>query len=220
MCRGNSGRINTVLRSYNVAPPKLEIGNFDAAIELLIEKVASNDIPRGQYGAVLIDEGHDFKKEWLQLVVDMVDPDTNSLLFLDNKLTDSLNRYEEIVEENKNIYRTFILLDKIDPIIGVWRYLHQYRGQLNDVRDFIKRLRDFFIYDRPLKIAQAYGGDDQLLSFVQTLRDRSEAAHYYRTGELRTDDMLSISPDVFKRIIEGHKMRFVPLKKKQLRARQ
>jgi hypothetical protein len=31
-------------------------------------------IPAGQYDAVLIDEGHDFRPEWLKLVVRMVDP--------------------------------------------------------------------------------------------------------------------------------------------------
>ena len=40
------------------------------------------EIPKGQYGAVMIDEGHDFEPEWLKLVVSMVDPDTNSLLLL------------------------------------------------------------------------------------------------------------------------------------------
>jgi hypothetical protein len=73
---------STVLRTYNIPVPALTDGNFDAAIEALIEQVAKGHIPRGQYGAVLVDEGHDFKKEWLQLVVDMVDPDTNSLLLL------------------------------------------------------------------------------------------------------------------------------------------
>lgn len=72
---------NTVLKSYNIPVPKLE-GDFDAAIELVIEQVAKGNIPRGQYGAILVDEGHDFKQEWLRLIVDMVDPDSNSLLLL------------------------------------------------------------------------------------------------------------------------------------------
>ena len=45
-------------------------------------KVGKGQIPRGQYGAILVDEGHDFKREWLRLIVDMVDPETNSLLLL------------------------------------------------------------------------------------------------------------------------------------------
>lgn len=73
---------NTMLKTYNFSLPPNLSKNFDAAIELLTERVEKGDIPRGQYGAVLIDEGHDFKKEWLRLVVDMVDPDTKSLLLL------------------------------------------------------------------------------------------------------------------------------------------
>lgn len=38
--------------------------------------------PRAQYDALLIDEGHDFEADWLKLVVQMVDPETNSLLLL------------------------------------------------------------------------------------------------------------------------------------------
>ena len=73
---------NTVLKTYNVQPPTITDGNFDRTIEFLIEQVQKGTVPRGQYGAILIDEGHDFKQEWLRLVVDMVDPDTNSLLLL------------------------------------------------------------------------------------------------------------------------------------------
>ncbi len=39
-------------------------------------------VPRHQYGAVLIDEGHDFEPEWLQIAVEMVAPETSSLLLL------------------------------------------------------------------------------------------------------------------------------------------
>ncbi len=39
-------------------------------------------MPRAQYGAVLVDEGHDFEPEWLKLVAQMVHPETNSLLVL------------------------------------------------------------------------------------------------------------------------------------------
>lgn len=39
-------------------------------------------IPSGQYLALLIDEDHDFRPEWLKLVTQMVDPSTDSLLLL------------------------------------------------------------------------------------------------------------------------------------------
>jgi len=59
-----------------------DLESMGQAIDLVIEKVGKGEIPGGQYGAILIDEGHDLKQEWLQLVVQMVDPDTKSLLLL------------------------------------------------------------------------------------------------------------------------------------------
>ncbi|MDH4072600.1 MAG: AAA family ATPase, partial [Gammaproteobacteria bacterium] len=73
---------STMLKSYNFKVPRVVGGEFDATIELLIEQVSKGQIPRGQYGAILIDEGHDFKQEWLRLVVDMLDPASDSLLLL------------------------------------------------------------------------------------------------------------------------------------------
>ncbi len=55
---------------------------FDAMVDHVIRGVERRLIPSGQYRAVLIDEGHDFRPEWLKLITQMVDPDTNSLLLL------------------------------------------------------------------------------------------------------------------------------------------
>ncbi|MBI5626030.1 MAG: NERD domain-containing protein [Nitrosomonadales bacterium] len=51
-------------------------------VDCVIRNVDRKLIPSGQYDAVLIDEGHDFPSEWLKLVVQMVDPRSNSLLVL------------------------------------------------------------------------------------------------------------------------------------------
>ena len=48
----------------------------------MIDATAKGQIPKGAYGAIMIDEGHDFEPEWLQLVVDSVDPESDSLLLL------------------------------------------------------------------------------------------------------------------------------------------
>jgi len=55
---------------------------FDRMVEAVIRAVDRKQIPSGQYQAILIDEGHDFRPEWLKLVTQMVDPSTNSLLLL------------------------------------------------------------------------------------------------------------------------------------------
>ncbi|MGN2391417.1 hypothetical protein [Pelomicrobium sp. G1] len=55
---------------------------YEALVQRVIEAVEKSRIPRAQYGTMLIDEGHDFQPEWLQLVVQMVDPETNAFLLL------------------------------------------------------------------------------------------------------------------------------------------
>lgn len=55
---------------------------FADMVQRVIYATTRGQIPAGQYEAVLIDEGHDFRPEWLRLVVQMVDPQTNSLLVL------------------------------------------------------------------------------------------------------------------------------------------
>lgn len=70
------------LRAYNVDTLKGDRQVWERQVESVIDAVDKNRIPKGQYGALLIDEGNDFEAEWLRLVTQMVDPDTNSLLLL------------------------------------------------------------------------------------------------------------------------------------------
>lgn len=73
------------LDTYNAGkPPKSSdlTAFFEACVERVIRSVDQKLIPSAQYDAVLIDEGHDFKPEWFKLVVQMIHPDTNSLLVL------------------------------------------------------------------------------------------------------------------------------------------
>ena len=70
------------LRTYHVDVIKSEKQYWEDMTASVIDAVEKGHIPRGQYGALLIDEGHDFEPEWLKLVVQMVDPETNSILLL------------------------------------------------------------------------------------------------------------------------------------------
>lgn len=54
----------------------------DALVVSTIAAVERGQIPRAQYGAILIDEGHDFQPDWFRLIVQMLDPLSNSLLLL------------------------------------------------------------------------------------------------------------------------------------------
>jgi hypothetical protein len=62
---------------------KLSPGDAQALLERnVLLGVASGKIAKEKYAGILIDEGHDFQPEWFKLVVDMLDPASNSLLVL------------------------------------------------------------------------------------------------------------------------------------------
>lgn len=70
------------LKTYHCSVKDGDAPIWERQVEGVIEGVEQSHIPRAQYGAVLIDEGHDFEPEWLQLITQMVDPETDSLLLL------------------------------------------------------------------------------------------------------------------------------------------
>ncbi|NNC87228.1 MAG: ATP-binding domain-containing protein [Akkermansiaceae bacterium] len=89
--RGLTGKIHVhhfhewcgeMLRTYHLEVPDGEAAYFVRMVQAVIAGVQAGRIPRSQYGSVMIDEGHDFEPEWLQLVVQMVDPATDSFLLL------------------------------------------------------------------------------------------------------------------------------------------
>jgi hypothetical protein len=70
------------LKLYHVMRPADGDGFYERLVTTVIDAVDRGQIPRAQYGAVMIDEGHDFEPNWLKLITQMVDPATNSLLLL------------------------------------------------------------------------------------------------------------------------------------------
>jgi superfamily I DNA/RNA helicase len=71
-----------MLKRYHIEKPKSGAGYVDRLVNQVIQAVEDGHIPKGQYGALMVDEGHDFEAEWLQLIVQMIDPETKSLLLL------------------------------------------------------------------------------------------------------------------------------------------
>jgi len=70
------------IKTYHVDLVESDRPYYERSVESVINGVDQGCIPRAQYGALLIDEGHDFEAEWLKLVVQMTDPENNSLLLL------------------------------------------------------------------------------------------------------------------------------------------
>ncbi len=71
-----------MLRTYHVTEKEGPSPRWERQVESVIQGVENGMIPRGQYAGVMVDEGHDFEPQWLQLVVQMVNPETDSFLLL------------------------------------------------------------------------------------------------------------------------------------------
>ncbi|MEO8385795.1 MAG: 3'-5' exonuclease [Betaproteobacteria bacterium] len=85
------------LKAYNVSVPHGVEGEefYAQLVAKMILAVDRKHIPGGQYDALLIDEGHDFRPEWFKLVVQMVNPTSNSLLVM---YDDAQSIYQEAVK--------------------------------------------------------------------------------------------------------------------------
>jgi UvrD-like helicase C-terminal domain/AAA domain/Nuclease-related domain len=70
------------LRLHRISVPSDGPGFPGRLVRSVTQAVTEQRIPAAQYGAVLIDEGHDFEPEWFKLLAQMVDPSNNSLLLL------------------------------------------------------------------------------------------------------------------------------------------
>lgn len=70
------------LKTYHVDLIDSPAPIWERQVDTVVRAMENSHIPRAQYGALLIDEGHDFQADWLRLVVQMIDPDSNSLLLL------------------------------------------------------------------------------------------------------------------------------------------
>ncbi len=70
------------LRLHRLPMPAEGPGFPGRLVRAVTQAVSEQRIPSAQYGAVLIDEGHDFEPEWFKLLSQMVDPANNSLLLL------------------------------------------------------------------------------------------------------------------------------------------
>ncbi|MDE0354585.1 MAG: NERD domain-containing protein [Deltaproteobacteria bacterium] len=70
------------LKTHQVEVAEGDKPVWELQVDSVIAGVEKGSVPREQYSALLIDEAHDFEEDWLRLVVQMVDRNTNSLLLL------------------------------------------------------------------------------------------------------------------------------------------
>jgi 5'-deoxynucleotidase YfbR-like HD superfamily hydrolase len=126
-------------------------------------------------------------------------------MFLDGRERNGLNAANQTLSDKASpVGRFFCVLDKIDPIIAVWRYLHYFRGKLDpNAMEFLKRMRDFFDNPRVKEIAKDYKEDRLIQDLALTLQDRQLARRYYSDQGAIPARQVGIGREALKGLIEG-----------------
>lgn len=90
-------------------PPQLQIATFhewlwstmriqDKLIELYLDKINRGETILPQYDAILIDEGQDFEPSWLELLSKVLNPETESLLLVEDKAQNICRRKTSLTQ--------------------------------------------------------------------------------------------------------------------------
>jgi 5'-deoxynucleotidase YfbR-like HD superfamily hydrolase len=133
-------------------------------------------------------------------------------MFLGERERKSLQKVNQYFSDDTSpISQLVNVLDKVDPIINVWRYLHHYRGQLDEDADaFLRRMKDFFDYPEVKEVTKKYNADRKMHELVLILQDRDLARLYYRDRRNLGEQggLFSLPSPVIHELIEGRKMVF------------
>ncbi len=131
----------------------------------------------------------------------------NNLLWLYGNQQQRIS-FEEL---NKNlsqqktpIMKYFKMLDRIDPIIAVWRYLFFYKIELQgNVEEFIEGMNDFFTYPKTLEYKNSSKSDFPFLkSILEILMNPAAAKKYANGASLESFDLQKQYTKIIEYLIE------------------
>ncbi|WLR51876.1 3'-5' exonuclease [Bacillus tianshenii] len=89
---------NIIVRNFHAwLKHDLKVKDFEVA--RIIEKLENNEAIFPKYDAILIDEGQDFAPEWLQLVSKLLNPETKSLLLVEDRAQNIYRRKRSYVQD-------------------------------------------------------------------------------------------------------------------------
>lgn len=128
-------------------------------------------------------------------------------LFLNEKHRQSFETVWRHLSDRWSPVTTFFkMLDKVDPIVAIWRYLHHYKGKLGSSPDaFLRKMVDFFENPDVLSYISANRFCEELQNLVVNLQNPVRAASYYtnKPGVSPGDETFALPFSIVRQIVEG-----------------
>ncbi|MFJ7664855.1 3'-5' exonuclease [Lysinibacillus sp. NPDC097162] len=78
---------------------KQDLKTEEGKIQLLLEKMEKGEVILPKYDAIMIDEGQDFESEWFKLVANLLNPDTMSLLLVEDRAQSIYKRTRSYIQD-------------------------------------------------------------------------------------------------------------------------
>lgn len=141
---------------------------------------------------------------------------TNSFigLFLQESERHSLNMAIETLNNESAVKKFFYALDKIDPIIAVWRYINYCREIPNfSINEFLSRMRHFFENPRVRKAVAKNVSDPKLVDLVDQLQSSENAKAYFADQQIFQERLFELPSEAVRELIEGREILFVKKRK-------
>lgn len=130
-------------------------------------------------------------------------------MFLQESERQSLNAAASAMLSKSPVSNFAYVLDKIDPIISVWRYIHQYRDIDGfDIDDYLLKMKHFFENPKVRIVAKKYANDVKIVSLVDYLQNRNYAREYFLNEPPPQGELFPYPKEIVKNLIEGIKIEF------------
>jgi 5'-deoxynucleotidase YfbR-like HD superfamily hydrolase len=213
-CRIDAYRLNLPKRSlYDhiiSLADQAEIFAKHANVKIDAQKLAQcicfHDLPE-----IILGDVPEFTKESLYKIPSLQDKEAAAKLIAKNLSPELRKKFIEInklLQQNTELIRFFAMIDEIDPIIAIWRYLYLFKSSINTEK-FLEAMSDFFTNPDVIKMCFV----KEIADLIKFLQNKNHAREYREKGlaifEKGYNGAFSI--DEIKALIEKRKMHVVQL---------
>jgi 5'-deoxynucleotidase YfbR-like HD superfamily hydrolase len=158
-----------------------------------------------------LDEGLPFSKYRDRKLIEKTAAEFISL-WLDDQMQADFKGAQTLLQRtgNKTIGKFILMIDKIDPIIAIYRYIHFYckNGDLC-IDNFLVVMKDFFANPSVAESINRF--DSRIVKLVQELQNRENARNYCSDPDHLKKIAIdcNINYKVLRSLIEGRKLLFI-----------
>lgn len=127
-------------------------------------------------------------------------------MYANNQQRSSIEEMNKnLSKQNTPLMKYFRMLDRIDPVIAVWRYIYNYREKLqSDPSKFVYGMNDFFVYPKTTAYkTKQYAADfPYLKDILNTLMNPEAAIKYCKGARIDTLIGSKAKAKILKYLIE------------------